>query len=578
VLIYEKHLPISIKSLRVDLLFLFLFIGAFYLLWMGSYPLFTPDEGRYSEVAREMIATNDFITPRLNGVGFFDKPILYYWLQASAISMFGLTEWALRFWPVLIGIFGCLVTYVAGHLLFNRKTGLIASIILALHPMYYGASHYANLDLEVAVWISASLLFFIIGIESTSKNRTNFLLLSYFFAALATLTKGLIGIIFPIMIIGAWILILNRFRILTKMRLFLGLTLFFVITMPWYYLVQKANPQFFDFFFVTQQFSRFLTKADFNNKTGVWFYIPLVLAGSVPWTIFLFQSLIKNLQLVWQNRQKYRVELFLLLWLALIFIFFSIPKSKTIGYILPILPSIAILMGRYFDIYWNTATQKTVVALMIFCGLMSCSLISLPFISQFNIDAKFTCPIIFISGMLAFATFVIYFLRKKSLSSIFYCMSLVSFIFLLTLIHSAPLFNEKSSKSLTTFIKSSLQPTDEIVTWYRYYQDLPIYLERRITIVADWHAADIPQYDNWQRELWYNMPYQDTTEWLIEEPAFWERYKSDKRIFIFLQKDMLPHFRDHLQKHAENTAYYVGPASIEHAKLMIISNKPWENN
>lgn len=525
-----------------------------------------------------MIASGDFITPRLNGVGFFDKPILYYWFQASSISIFGLTEWALRFWPAVIGIFGCLITYAAGHLLFNRRTGILASLILAFNPLYYGASHYANLDLEVAVWISASLLFFIIGIENHSKNRTTFLLFSYFFAALAMLTKGLIGIAFPIMIIGSWILTLNQLRILTKMHLIPGLTLFFIVSIPWYWLVQKANPQFFDFFFVTQQFSRFLTKADFNNKTGAWFYIPLVLAGSVPWTIFLFQALFKNLKLVWQNRQAHRVELFLLLWLSLIFIFFSIPKSKTIGYILPIFPSIAILMARYFEINWNAFKPKTATIFMLFCGFLSSSLFCIPFIPALDINSKLTAPLIFLACMLGTFTIILYFLRKKSLSTIFYCASMISCIFLLTLIHSAYLFNEKSSRLLTTFLKSSLQPSDEIVTWYRYYQDLPIYLERRITIVADWHAADIPQYDNWQRELWYNMPYQDTSEWLIEEPAFWERFKSDKRIVIFLQQDMLPHFVNHLTMHAKNTFYYPAPSHIEHTKLMMISNKPWENN
>lgn len=155
-----KNIPITwVFDLSVlgSLFLLFYFFG------LGSYPLFTPDEGRYSEIAREMIKTHDFITPRLNGVVFLDKPILYYWLQVLSIKLFGLNEWALRFWPALLGIWGCVLNYFCGRTLFNRRVGLLASFILGSTILYFGAAHYANLDLEVAVFISSSLLFFLLG-------------------------------------------------------------------------------------------------------------------------------------------------------------------------------------------------------------------------------------------------------------------------------------------------------------------------------------------------------------------------------------------------------------------------------
>src|ERR1700722_20147501 len=119
------------KSWLTDILGLALVLGIFYAVWLGSYALFTPDEGRYSEVAREMVVSGDYITPRLNGVAFLDKPALYYWLQASAIKVFGLTEGALRFWPAVLGILSMLVTYMTGRLLFSRRAGLMSAIILA---------------------------------------------------------------------------------------------------------------------------------------------------------------------------------------------------------------------------------------------------------------------------------------------------------------------------------------------------------------------------------------------------------------------------------------------------------------
>src|SRR5580692_7343889 len=149
-LMLATHKTPTLRQCLIDMLFLTVMLGIFYALWMGSYPLFTPDEGRYSEVAREMVVTGDYITPRLNGVAFLDKPVLYYWLQASAIHLFGLTESALRFWPALLGILSCLIVYLAGRQFFNRRTAIFAAIILATSPLYYAASHYANLDIEVA--------------------------------------------------------------------------------------------------------------------------------------------------------------------------------------------------------------------------------------------------------------------------------------------------------------------------------------------------------------------------------------------------------------------------------------------
>lgn len=103
----------------IDVVFLGVLLGVFYALFIGGHALFTPDEGRYSEVAREMVASGDYITPRLDGVAFLDKPALYYWLQASAIKLFGIKEWALRLWPALIGILGSLLAYCVGRTLYN---------------------------------------------------------------------------------------------------------------------------------------------------------------------------------------------------------------------------------------------------------------------------------------------------------------------------------------------------------------------------------------------------------------------------------------------------------------------------
>jgi len=534
----------SARSWLIDGIFVVTLLGIFYALWIGSHALFTPDEGRYSEVAREMIATGDYITPRLNGVSFLDKPILYYWLQASAIQLFGLKEWALRFWPAFIGVLGCLLTYVTGRALFNRRTGILSAIILATSPLYYGAAHYANLDLEVAVLISTTLFFSLLALQSTlDSHRRFFFILAYIFCGLAALTKGLIGIVFPMVIIGCWIMLLNRWKIIKQMRLVTGLVLFFAITIPWYYLVQQANPQFLHFFFVTQQVSRFLTHGDFNNKTTLWFYVPIVLGGFFPWSIFAIQALIKQGKMVWNNRQQQATGLFLLLWFTIIFIFFSIPKSKTIGYILPVLPPLALMVGNYLATMWDTATTngfKIGVSIFALLSILLGSIaLVVPHMTSLQIAPGLLPYLSFIGVVFLLASISIYPLMKSTASgrNIFCCLALVAGFGLLTLSASATILNQKSIKPVALDLKTKLSATDEVVTYYKYYQDLPIYLERRITIVADWKAPDIITKDNWVRELWFGMPFQNTKDWLIDDSAFWQRWKSNKRLFVIMHKD-----------------------------------------
>jgi 4-amino-4-deoxy-L-arabinose transferase-like glycosyltransferase len=525
----------------IDVIGLLILFGLFYAIWIGSHALVTPDEGRYSEVAREMVVSGDYITPRLNGVAFLDKPVLYYWLQASAIKLFGLAEWSLRFWPALIGILGCLMTYITGRILFDRRTGILSAIILATSPMYYGGSHYANLDLEVASLISNSLLCFIAAMQAATPRLKKYLLIAaYVFAGLAALTKGLIGIVFPMMIIGSWILLLNRWNTVLRMRLLMGMLIFFAITVPWYVLVQKANPEFLHFFFVTQQVSRFLTTQDFNSKAVVWFYVPVVLAGLFPWSLFLIQSLCQKIKLVWQNRQHHAAESYLLLWFFIVLVFFSIPRSKTVGYILPIFPVSALLIGSYLSQVWHNAKAVRALSLVfaVFCGLVGAALFASPAFNLIEIPVVFLPYlraiglIIMLSGVVGFGLS-----RQKSVAPLFVCSMVSVILVLLTFVASTPFINDKSVKPIAVILKPQLQPNDEVMTFYKYYQDLPIYLERRITIVADWHAADIPHKDNWLREMWYGMVFQDTKDWLIEEPAFWDRWNSGKKVFVITDDD-----------------------------------------
>lgn len=538
-------LTLTKRSWLIDISFLIILLAIFYLLWLGSYPLFTPDEGRYSEVAREMVASGDYITPRIDGVAFLDKPALYYWLQAIAIHLFGLKEWALRLFPAMLGMLGCLSTYICGRLLFNRRAALLSAGILATAPLYFGAAHYANLDLEVAVLISCSLQFLITSIKINTTYKNYFLYGAYTSAGLAILTKGLIGIVFPIAILGSWIILLWRWDILKKIHLFSGLFLLLTITLPWYILVQKANPYFLQFFFGEQQFGRFLSNAEFNNKAPFWFYFPIVLAGLFPWSIFLYQTLVNNIKKVWSSRHEYQTQLFLLLWVAFTFTFFSLPKSKTVGYILPIFPALALLIGNFLDLQWGKVKAQSIRwGLLIFiglCSIISLILFSLPFIHQFVILTKFNHTLFIIAwAFFTIALLACFLLKTKNLFPIFIFFAAGNILLLLTLTIKAAELNQNSIKPIANKLKMIIHPEDEIITFYNYYQDLPLYLERRVSIVENWTSKKITKKDNWARELWYGMRFQATDDWLINDKKFWQRWNdSSHGVFLLTNKNRL---------------------------------------
>lgn len=555
-----------------DMLGLTALFIVFYLCFLGTYPLFTPDEGRYSEVAREMVATGDYITPRVDGVVFLDKPILYYWLQAIAIKLFGVKEWSLRLFPALFGIFGCLMVYFAGRQLFDRRTGLLAATMLATSPLYFCGAHYANLDLEVAVLMSGALLGFVTFVHEGIYEQKGWLLIfaAYLFAGLAFLTKGMIGIVIPGMVIGAWMLLQNRFDLLKKIHLIAGIIIFAAIVTPWYVLVQKANPDFLHYFFITQQVTRFLSAAEFNNPTPVWFYIPIVFIGFFPWTIFLIQSLNAHIQNIWWERNKYSVQLFLLLWVVIVFVFFSIPRSKTMGYIFPIFPPLALLVANYLSSIWekpnHKAIQQAIVYFVTTCFLLSVFLLMSQHYHWLNFTPAFkpymfSIAIIFIVSTLL----ALFFSKKETIALLFTICILCSVLFLLILTKGAVHLNQNSAKPLVTDLKTILKPEDEVVAYYKYYHDVPLYLGQLVTIVTNWQSPDIAQRDNWTREMWFGMQFQKDSAQLIDDAQFWQRWESRKRLFVFLNLNYMSQFK------ARAKSYYL---LGKHNDILLLSNKP----
>jgi len=526
-----------------DLLLLTLIIAIFYGIMLGSRPLAVPDEGRYAEVPREMVLAGDYITPRLNAVKYFEKPVLFYWLQSAAIKSFGYNLWSLRLSTALFGLLGCLVTYMGATRLFDRRTGIISSLILSTGILYYGMAHLITLDMTVSTLLSATLLCFIVGTRSppghTPKARNTLMYLMYIFAALATLTKGLIGIALPGLIICTWIIVFNQWKLLKTVCLPTGTLLFLAIAAPWHVLVQLHNPEFFNYYFIKQQFARYATLSADRYKP-LWWFVPIIILGFYPWIVWLPQALSGSVSKISQFKAD-PVKAFLILWAGLLFIFFSISNSKLIPYIVPIFTPLAILLADFFNKKFAAKQahtfKKGAIALLVFTLLIAIALIIAPRFTTFSdlvtVKRFIAClaAILVIGASVASA-----FLFKQRITHAFIILNISMAIFLVTLNASLPYLDDRSIRPLALELNKTLQPDDEVISYGTYFQDLPPYIHRTVSIVG------------WKNELRFGMHQEDTSGWMIDRNEFLKRWNSKRRIYVMTSKK---HLRRLLKKHPD---------------------------
>ena len=320
---------------------------AFGLIWFSNLEyrkLVNPDEGRYAEIPREMVASGDWTTPRLNDIKYFEKPALQYWATAVAYTLFGEHQWTARLWSALTGFLGVLMVFFTGRRLFGRETGWNAALVLASSLLWVLIAHVNTLDMGVSFFLSAAICAFVLAQQDgvAARTRLGWMLASWAALALAVLSKGLIGLILPAAALAAYTLIERDWSLPGRSRIFTGIVLLLVITVPWFVAVSLANPEFFRFFFIHEHFERFLTKAH-GRYQPMYYFVPVLLAGMLPWTGVLVDALAR----AWRRDpgQRFQTRRFLLVWAVVVFLFFSVSSSKLVSYILPIFPALALLIG-----------------------------------------------------------------------------------------------------------------------------------------------------------------------------------------------------------------------------------------
>ncbi|HEY7237662.1 MAG TPA: glycosyltransferase family 39 protein [Burkholderiales bacterium] len=305
--------------------------------------LFQPDEGRYAEISREMLVSGDWITPRLDGLKYFEKPPLQYWATAVSFALFGQDEWTARLWTAVTGFLGLLFIVFAGNRVGPPAAGSVAGLVLGSSGAYFLSSQYLTLDMGLTFFMSAALLSFLLAHDGGPPVKRGWMLLAWAAMACAVLTKGLIGIVLPGMVLAVYVAIERDWRLLRELEWGRGFLLFSALAAPWYVIVQLRNPEFFDFFVLHEHFARYALPG--HDRPGPWWYFAAVLlVGMMPWTPALPGVLRRSLAARGGSRLK--VERLLVIWAGVVLVFFSFSKSKLPAYILPVLPALALLIGR----------------------------------------------------------------------------------------------------------------------------------------------------------------------------------------------------------------------------------------
>jgi 4-amino-4-deoxy-L-arabinose transferase-like glycosyltransferase len=412
---------------------------------LGLRPLLLPDEGRYANVAREMLLQGDGLTPLLNGLPFFHKPPLMYWLDMAAMSVVGVNQFSARFGSAVGGFAMGAALFLATRRWHGQRAAEAALAVIATCPFFFVAAQYANLDMLVGGTITATVFAFMRALDDP-KPALRWLLAAWALAALSVLAKGLIGFVLPALIIGPWLLVQGRWRELLRLLHPFGVLLFAAIALPWMLLMQHRYPGFFDYFIVEQHFRRY-AQTNFNNVHPAWFFVVALPALTLPWSLWLPKAVAD----AWRARagpQRARLALWAW-WIVAVVAFFSLPSSKLVGYVLPALAPWCLLIGLAGE-----GRQRLARA----------------------------C---FAVGAVASLALVLALANPRELLRL-------------------GINPQPSSKSTAAVLAAQMASADRIVYVDQMFSDLSYYagLAHPVIIASDWASPDVPLRDNWRKELY----------------------------------------------------------------------------
>ncbi|MDB5936938.1 MAG: glycosyltransferase [Massilia sp.] len=465
-------------------LFAVFVIATLYLL--GVRTLVPPDEGRYAEMAREMFASGDWVTTRLNGIKYFEKPPLQTWMNALSFAVFGLGDWQARLWTGLCGILGVVLAGYTGCKVFGQRTGFYAALVLGSSFYWVACSQIDSLDMGLSAMMTISLCALLLAQrdDASPSEQRNSMLVCWAGMALAVLSKGLIGLVLPGGVLVVYTLIARDWKLWGRLHLAKGLLLMVAIAAPWFVLVGLRNPEQPYFFFVHEHWDRFFLKEHHREQAWYIFFV-LTVVGMVPWTGVLLQGLRLGAQ---REPGRFRPRLMLLVWTVFILLFFTKSNSKLPGYILPIFPSMALLVANYLELGTRRSRMLT-AGLMAAVGVVL--LAAVPYIAKLGRHGEEQLyqafqPWVLAAGFVALAGGALSMLYARQLQRdlMVVVLALTGFASTeLILAGFEPLGHARAGANLLPAIQAELKPDTKIYSVGTYEQSLTFYLRRTVVLV-----------------------------------------------------------------------------------------------
>jgi 4-amino-4-deoxy-L-arabinose transferase-like glycosyltransferase len=484
--------PAAEPSWRRDALLLIVIFSLLLGFQLGRPPLANPDEGRYAEIPREMLATGDWVTPRLDGVNYFEKPPLLYWTVAVAQAVFGPAEWVVRLTPAVCALGGILLTYAAARRFHGRMAGVIGSGVLGTSLLYFGTGRFLVLDMMVSVLMAATLVCFLCGVfEPPGRKRRLLFYGLYASAALATLTKGFIGFLVTGAVMFLWLLVFNQWKRLRPLHLPTGLLLFLALALPWHVLAAQRNETWAHRYILFEHWERFTTTQ--HGRVQPWhFFLWILLAGLFPWTPFLFRGVRDAVRGGWAKRDENAVGWFLLVWIGFVLAFFSISQSKLPAYILPVFPAVAVLIGASLARVVRDGTVRLrgeFLGYAAFCALLGVAIAVAVLKPGLIRDASQAaalrpCGIALAALLLAAATVVPQFAAKRGARIGLVAVGGVAALFLLLLSTATGEIQKPGTKALALRVRAAARPEDRVVHFGEFFHDFTYYARRLVDVAG----------------------------------------------------------------------------------------------
>lgn len=327
-------------------------LPALLLVLMAWRPLATPDEGRYAEVGRWMLVSGDWLVQRLNGIPFFHKPPLLYWLEASVFAVLGASPWTARLVIAAHAVLMWALLWLCARHWAGETVARRAVWMLGASAAFLIGGQYVNHDTMVATWIGIAIWCFARALLHPGSVHAGWARAGFVACALGVLSKGLIGLVLPGLVLFVWITWTRQWRKVAQLPWFSGVAWFALIAVPWFVLAERAAPGMLAYLFGTQQFGRF-GATTFNNAQPVWFYLVAIAVLMFPWALIALGGGVAQLRRAWTQGQVAETTPASAPWISLCWIwivailgFFSIPNSKLIGYALPVMPPLALLAAH----------------------------------------------------------------------------------------------------------------------------------------------------------------------------------------------------------------------------------------